>query len=162
MTKVLPTTINYNTYILGCPPSQNASGKWRFSSGSRILKMFHNPGGHWHPVREATPKSYIFFILVAWKAWSFPANLPDLQTFRWMIEKTRNPTDAWGFYASDFENKRIPLSFYEKLAQKKNPSKLKGWIHQPLVHPWCEFLGAKLQDASSLKLQKCNFPFING
>ena len=47
------------TYI-GCGP-QDASGKWRFRLGFPILKMVHNPGGHWHPGRGATSNIYIFF-----------------------------------------------------------------------------------------------------
>ena len=35
------------------PPSN--CGKWRFSSGSPILKMWQNPGGDWNPGRGVNP-----------------------------------------------------------------------------------------------------------
>ncbi len=38
------------------PLPWDACGKWRFRLGSPILKMFHNPGGDWHPGRGNNPK----------------------------------------------------------------------------------------------------------
>ena len=40
-------------WTLGWPPSN--CGKWRFSSGSPSLKMFHNPGGDRNPGRGDNP-----------------------------------------------------------------------------------------------------------
>ena len=36
-------------YTLDLPPTQDASGKWRFRLGFPSLKMVHNPGGDWNP-----------------------------------------------------------------------------------------------------------------
>ena len=40
------------SYRLGCPPSQDSCGKWRFSSGS---PKCNNPGGDWNPGRGDNP-----------------------------------------------------------------------------------------------------------
>ncbi len=59
----------FNHYLIPWvyPPPSN-SGKWRFSSGSPILKMVHNPGGDWHPGRgvDLINSSYLSSYLLLW------------------------------------------------------------------------------------------------
>ena len=53
---VIPTLLCRISWVV--PPPSN-SGKWRFSSGSPILKIFHNPGGSWNPGRGDNPTSIL-------------------------------------------------------------------------------------------------------
>ena len=56
-----PTNVTCHT--LGCPPSQDSSGKWRFI-GIPYWKC-NNPGGDWNPGRGDNPiYTYIYIIYI--------------------------------------------------------------------------------------------------
>ena len=94
---------------------------------------------------------YFFFILVAWKAWSFSANFHWRQLTGGGVPSCLlecKPSDGWSKPEMDRRLgsmqaifKRIPLSYMK--SWQKIHSKLKGWIHQPLIHPWLMWIFEK-------------------